>query len=155
MQQGLMQFRDRLQRLSAEVPNLLCEMADREGQYVVKRAKEICTKENIGNTGQYREGFHSDPPQYDGRHISVRVYNGVDYAEYLEYGFRSHWVPGEWEGNTFVYMPGYTDGGMYVGPKGGYVRGHYVFHRALAMQKQSYERRMRHALSQKIAEKLR
>ena len=65
------------------------------------------------------------------RKYIVRFYNPLDYAGHLEHGFRSHFVPGHWEGFTCVYNRDDPEGGMFVGPKGGYVRGHFTMKRAV------------------------
>ncbi|EHQ92144.1 HK97 gp10 family phage protein [Desulfosporosinus youngiae] len=33
----------------------------------------------------------------------IEIFNNLEYASFVEYGFRSHWVPGHWEGNKFIY----------------------------------------------------
>ena len=63
------------------------------------------------------------------------------YAKHLEYGFRSHFVPGYWAGHTFVYQPGFP-GGMYVGPYNGFVNGHFTLRRAIRRTKQTQDARL-------------
>ena len=114
-------------------------------------------KDGIVNNGTYRMNFHAgdkalslgaNEKAYDGGKIrrsgplySIDVYNNLDYAKHLEYGFRSHFVPGYWAGHTFVYQPGFP-GGMYVGPYNGFVNGHFTLRRAIRRTKQTQDARL-------------
>lgn len=89
-----------------------------------------------------------------GTSYKIDVYNNLDYAKHLEYGFRSHFVPGYWEGHTFVYQPGFP-GGMYVGPYNGFVRGHFTLMRAIRRTKQTQDARLQRKQDKIIREGLR
>ena len=118
-----------------DAPEFFNQMAVTVGQWAVKIAKEICRDEHISrslhnSSGQYAAAFHSGTRAIrHGNAYKIDVYNNLDYAKHLEYGFRSHFVPGYWIGSSFIYQPGFP-GGMYVGPKGGFVPGHFVLTRA-------------------------
>lgn len=118
------------QTLVKMMPELMEQLAVGEGVHAVSEAKRICKQEDIVNTGNYRNSWQSDKKAVRNGHVySVRVSNNSDYATHLEYGFRSHFVPGHWDGTSFVYVRGAKEG-MYVGPRGGVVLGHYTLQRA-------------------------
>lgn len=141
----LEEFQRKLAALKEQVPEFMRALALGEGVHAASEARRICKAEGIVDTGNYRENWHAGDRRVGtrskdvsdgckvrvrGKTYSIDVYNNAEYAKPLEYGFRSHFVPGRWEGNTFVYQPGFP-GGMYVGPKGGYVRGRFVLRRAV------------------------
>ena len=101
----------------------------------------------------------SRPKRY-GKKLQIDVYNNIKYASELEHGFRSHFVPGEWEGETFVYKefkPGADDnpdGGMYVGPKGGFVKGHWVMKRAIRNTKATQDARLKRKIENILTDRL-
>ena len=123
----LVQWIGQLETLKGDVPEIMGKIAVGEGVYAVKQARRICTddmsepkrqKTGVVNTGAYRRNWKADKTaRRSGRKFIVRFYNGLDYASHLEYGFRSHFVPGHWEGHTFVYNRDDPEGGMFVGPK--------------------------------------
>lgn len=126
-------FTAQLQALKDDIPEIMDTIAVGEGVYAVKQARLICKNDSpdIVNTGDYRRNWKSDRrARRSGKKHIVRFYNPLDYAGHLEHGFRSHFVPGHWEGFTFVYNRDDPEGGMFVGPKGGYVRGHFTMKRA-------------------------
>lgn len=128
----LTQLQRQLQKLRDDVPIIMEKLAAEEGLYAKNQARKICKEDNIVNTGNYRQNFKSGLKALrKGANYTIDVYNNLDYAKHLEYGFRSHFVPGHWEGNTFVYQKNDPLGGMYVGPVGGYVPGHYTLRRAV------------------------
>lgn len=127
-------FTAQLQALKDDIPEIMDTIAVGEGVYAVKQARLICKNDSpdIVNTGDYRRNWKSDRrARRSGKKYIVRFYNPLDYAGHLERGFRSHFVPGHWEGFTFVYSRNDPEGGMFVGPKGGYVRGHFTMKRAV------------------------
>lgn len=157
----LQAFTTALQMLQADVPEMLNQLAVGEGAYAARQARDICKQEpGLINTGQYRLGFKAGTTaRRSGRAYQIDVYNGVDYAKHLEYGFRSHFIPGKWEGNTFVYIPGYKPpkgepAGMYVGPPGGYVRGRYVMKRAVLRTKKTQEARLKRKMQRMVQDRL-
>lgn len=130
----LVQWIGKLEQLTADIPDIMSQIVVGEGVYAVERARLICTNDSpdIVNTGDYRRNWKSDQTaKHAGRRFIVRFYNPLDYAGHLEHGFRSHFVPGHWEGHTFVYNRDDPEGGMFVGPKGGYVRGRFTMKRAV------------------------
>ena len=144
-----------MHRLQDNLPEILQEIAVGEGVYARDQARKICTQEKIVNLGDYRRNWQSDSiAKKSGKGYYVRFFNPLEYALHLEYGFRSHFVPGHWEGNTFVYQPGDSEGGMYVGPYGGRVPGHFVMKKAtertLATQQARVSRKLLAALDKRI-----
>ena len=130
----LVQWIGKMEALKDDVPDIMSQIAVGEGVYAVKQARLICKTDtpDIVNTGDYRRNWKSDKTaRRSGKKYIVRFYNPLEYASHLEHGFRSHFVPGHWEGNTFVYNRDDPEGGMFVGPKGGYVRGHFTMKRAV------------------------
>lgn len=99
----------------------------------------------------YRRNWKSDQTaKRAGRRFIVRFYNPLDYAGHLEHGFRSHFVPGHWEGHTFVYNRDDPEGGMFVGPKGGYVRGRYTMKRAVKRTLDTQQARVSRKITREI-----
>lgn len=83
----------------------MVSLAVGEGRYARDQARKICKEENIVNTGDYRRNFKSGTKAIRaGNSYKIDVFNNLDYAKPLEYGFRSHFVPGHWEGNSFKYQ---------------------------------------------------
>lgn len=161
-------FRERVEKLRSEIPAIMEQLVVGEGVYAVRQARLICKEDGVVNNGTYRMNFHAgssalmDPgrSEYDGSGVrrsgnayKIDVYNNLDYAKHLEYGFRSHFVPGYWEGHTFVYQPGFP-GGMYVGPYNGFVGGHFTLRRAVRRTKQTQDARLKRKMDKIIKERL-
>ena len=164
----LLAFEERLAGLRDRVPEIMERLIVGEGGYAVGNARRICKEDHIVNNGTYRLNFHSgdkalgyggageydgSAPRRSGNTYKIDVYNNLDYAKHLEYGFRSHFVPGHWEGHTFVYQPGFP-GGMYVGPNNGFVQGHFTLRRAVRRTKQTQDARLRRKTDRIIREGL-
>ncbi len=153
----LIQYIGGLQALTDEVPEIMSKIAVGEGVYAVKQARLICTTDvpDIVNTGDYRRNWKSDKTaRRSGKRYIVRFYNPLEHASHLEHGFRSHFVPGHWEGNTFVYNRNDPEGGMFVGPKGGYVRGHFTMKRAAKKTKDSQRARVSRKITREINKRM-
>lgn len=151
------EMRKRMEALADDMPKIMEQLVIGEGVYAVTQARRICKEEGIVNNGTYRMNFHTgnrasapsiSAEAYDGKRIRqkgsnyfIDVYNNLDYAQHLEHGFRSHFVPGYWQGHTFVYQPGFP-GGMYVGPYNGFVPGHFVLRRAIRRTKLTSDARI-------------
>ena len=140
---ALLEFRDKLEKLKDNAPAVMEEIAIGEGVYAVKQARLICKNEKIVDSGAYRmnwhtgtagtdkanaEGYDGTAPKNKGKYVEIDIYNNLDYAKHLEFGFRSHFVPVKYLSNH--YRKQFPDG-MYVGEPGGYVRGKYVMKRAV------------------------
>lgn len=153
---GITAERKRMEALLRDMPDIMSQLVVGEGVYAVKQARSICKEDGIVNNGTYRMNFHTgsctaaDPgsQEYDGSPVKhsgatyrIDVYNNLDYAQHLEHGFRSHFVPGYWDGHTFVYQPGFP-GGMYVGPYNGFVNGHFTLRRAIRRTEQTQDARL-------------
>lgn len=146
-----------LETLKDDVPEIMSQIAVGEGQYAVRKARLICKNDSpdIVNTGDYRRNWKSDKTaRRSGKRYIVRFYNPLDYASHLEHGFRSHFVPGHWEGNTFVYNRDDPEGGMFVGPKGGYVRGHFTMKRAAKLTKDTQQARVSRKITREINKRM-
>ena len=150
----LVQYIENLKALrDTGLPDIMSEIAVGEGLFAVGEARKICKNDvpDIVNNGDYRRNWKSDKTaKRSGKRYIVRFYNALDYAGHLEHGFRSHFVPGHWEGNTFVYNPDDPEGVMFVGPKGGYVRGRFVLRRAVKRTKDTQYARVNRKIDKAI-----
>lgn len=150
----LVQYIEKLKELKANgIPDIMSEIAVGEGVFAVGEARKICKNDvpDIVNNGDYRRNWKSDKTaNRSGNRYIVRFYNPLDYAGHLEYGFRSHFVPGHWEGNAFVYNRDDPEGGMFVGPKSGYVRGHFTMRRAVKRTKDTQQARVSRKIDRAI-----
>lgn len=151
----LIAFRNALQEIRDDMPKIMDKLVVGEGVYAAGQAKKIATDQKVVNLGEYRRSFHADEKaQRSGDWYRISFFNNADYAKHLEYGFRSHFVPGHWEGKTFVYNPGDPEGGMYVGPRGGYVNGHFVFRLAVRRTKDTKDARLKRKLNKELRDRL-
>ena len=136
----LLAFQNQIQALKDDIPEIMDSLA---------------VGENIVNTGDYRRNFKSGTKAIRaGNSYKIDVFNNLDYAKPLEYGFRSHFVPGHWEGNSFKYQRNDPDGGMYVGPAGGYVRGHFTLRRAIRRTKTTQAARLNRKMDRIIRQRM-
>ena len=150
-------FQSQLENLKNDVPEIMDKIAVGEGDYAKKQARLICTTDapDIVNTGDFRRNWKSSrKAQRAGNGYIVRLYNPLDYASHIEHGFRSHFVPGHWDGNTFVYNRNDPEGGMFVGPKGGYVRGRFVMKRAVKRTKDTQRARVDRKIQREINKRI-
>ena len=151
----LLAFQNQIQALKDDIPEIMDSLAVGEGRYARDQARKICKEENIVNTGDYRRNFKSGTKAIRaGNSYKIDVFNNLDYAKPLEYGFRSHFVPGHWEGNSFKYQRNDPDGGMYVGPAGGYVRGHFTLRRAIRRTKATQAARLNRKMDRIIRQRM-
>lgn len=151
----LVAFQNQLQALENDIPEIMDQLAVGEGRYARDQARKICKEEGIVNTGDYRRNFKSGTKAIRaGRTYKIDVFNNLDYAKPLEYGFRSHFVPGHWEGSSFVYQKNDPEGGMFVGPPGGFVRGHFTLLRAVKRTKTTQAARLNRKMDRIIKDRL-
>lgn len=151
----LVAFQAQLQALENDIPEIMDQLAVGEGRYARDQARKICKEESIVNTGNYRRNFKSGTKAIRaGRAYKIDVFNNLDYAKPLEYGFRSHFVPGHWEGSSFVYQRNDPEGGMFVGPPGGFVRGHFTLLRAVKRTKTTQAARLNRKMDRIIKDRL-
>lgn len=128
-----------LEALQNDIPEIMDRLAVEEGEYARDQAVLICQRKNIHRTGHYMRGFDLGRRAIRaGKNYKIDVFNNVEYAKHLEYGFRGHWVPGRWEGKSFVYMKGYREGGMYVK----FTPGHLVLTTAVENTKKTQDARL-------------
>lgn len=151
----LVAFQNQLQALENDIPEIMDQLAVGEGRYARDQARKICKEEGVVNTGDYRRNFKSGTKAIRaGRAYKIDVFNNLDYAKPLEYGFRSHFVPGHWEGSSFVYQKNDPEGGMFVGPPGGFVRGHFTLLRAVKRTKTTQAARLNRKMDRIIKDRL-
>lgn len=151
----LVAFQNQLQALENDIPEIMDQLVVGEGRYARDQARKICKEEGIVNTGDYRRNFKSGTKAIRaGRAYKIDVFNNLDYAKPLEYGFRSHFVPGHWEGSSFVYQKNDPEGGMFVGPPGGFVRGHFTLLRAVKRTKTTQAARLNRKMDRIIKDRL-
>lgn len=151
----LVAFQNQLQALENDIPEIMDQLAVGEGRYARDQARKICKEEGIVNTGDYRRNFKSGTKAIRaGRAYKIDVFNNLDYSKPLEYGFRSHFVPGHWEGSSFVYQKNDPEGGMFVGPPGGFVRGHFTLLRAVKRTKTTQAARLNRKMDRIIKDRL-
>lgn len=176
---ALVKYQKGLEKVAEELPRIMGELVVGEGVVAVKHARNLCEARKVDNTSRYKRSFHTGDsalgyegaamqdgsrPKVSGTVYRTDFYNNVDYASDLEYGFRSHFVPGHWEGDTFVYQPKDPAGGMWVGPrhtknaKGekveGRVPGKFVFRDAMKNTALTRGPRLQRKFERKIAEAL-
>ncbi len=124
-------WREHILAAAVGLPAEAARMANGEGRYAREKAAAVCGQKKAVDTGRYRDGFAAADCVTSGRAgngmYTIRFFNDVEYAVYLEYGFRSHFVPE-------AYLAGSASGkgGIFVGEKGGYVPGRFVFREACA-----------------------
>ena len=151
----LVAFQAQLQALENDIPEIMDQLVVGEGRCARDQARKICKEEGIVNTGDYRRNFKSGKKAIRaGRAYKIDVFNNLDYSKPLEYGFRSHFVPGHWEGSSFVYQKNDPEGGMYVGPPGGFVRGHFTLLRAVKRTKTTQAARLNRKMDRIIKDRL-
>lgn len=158
-------FRDRLESMKKDAPKIVEELVIGEGVYAVKQARSIAKNEKMVDTGQYRMNFHTgnranpesaskkehdgSNPRKNGNTYQIDVYNNIDYAKHLEYGFRAHYVPPK-------YLSGYWKdrfpNGLTVGGKKGYVPGKYVLKRAVKRTQETQQARLSRKWNAKVKE---
>lgn len=92
------------------------------GNLAIRKTK----RRTPSNTGNLRRNWKATSVKKVGSFYIIDIYNNVEYASFVENGFRAHWVPGRWEGNVFVYDREAKEG-MYVGKgSGGWVEGKFM-----------------------------
>ena len=122
----LVRFADNLRRAEQGMPELKRQIIVGEGVYAVRQAKQICKDEEIIDTGNYRNNFHTDPnPVITPSSARIDVHNGADYASHLEYG---HLVVSRGGGSLHARRRAAMEGGKFV-------RGKYVLTRAMQRTK--------------------
>lgn len=77
------------------------------------------------NTGLLMNSWTIGAITKNGDVYEVEVYTDIEYASFVEKGFRAHFVPGYWKGKQFIYDPN-ADTGMHVGKPGGWVQGKFM-----------------------------
>ena len=160
----LEKFQENLEALKEDAPEIIEELVIGEGVYAVGQARRIAKAEKIVDTGAYRMNWHTGnraTPAYEGKEYDgskprkngtsyqIDVYNNIDYAKHLEYGFRSHYVPPQ---HLSGYYKKRFPKGLYVGPAGGYVRGKYVLKRAIRRTETTQNARLTRKWGAKVKE---
>ena len=161
----LEKFRDNLEALKEDAPEIIEELVVGEGVYAVGQARRICKAEGIVDTGAYRMNWHTgnrannpgasrmehdgSKPRQSGKTYQIDVYNNLDYAKHLEYGFRSHYVPPQHLSGKYKKK---FPKGFYVGPPGGYVKGKFVLKRAINRTETTQTARLSRKWNRKVKE---
>lgn len=179
---GLLKFKQALEDMKDEAPAIIEELVVGEGVYAARQAKRICKMKKIKDTDSYRLNWHcgnkavpawesetehdGNPPKKSGTTYKIDVYNNLDYASHLEYGFRSHFVPIKYFNSSFVarYMAknGLKEApaGIYVSGKKhnnggpGYVKGFYVLDEAIKRTEITQQARLSLKWNKKVKEYL-
>ena len=145
---GLSNFGKALVALQADLPEIMDKLVVEEGLFAVKQARRICTEENIVSSNAYRSNFMCGTKAIRvGSNYKIDVFNNLDYAKPLEYGFRGHFVPGHWDGKSFVYQPKDPQGGMFVRSL---IPGHYTLERAVNATKRTQNARLQRRFEQEL-----
>lgn len=120
---GLRDMRDRFQNAldNKVVNNFIIELLQELANIVLGKTK----RRTPSNTGNLRRNWKIGNVKHSGDYFIIEIYNDTEYASFVENGFRGHFVPGHWEGKVFVYNKN-EKGGMYVGPKDGWVEGRFM-----------------------------
>lgn len=79
--------------------------------------------------------------------MEIKCLQMSPYAKPLEYGFRGHFVPGHWDGKSFVYQPKDPQGGMFVHSL---IPGHYTLERAVNATKRTQNARLQRRFEQEL-----
>ena len=82
----LERFARQLERAGRDMNNVRREIIQKEAQSVVTRAKLICKKENIWDTGNLCRSFHAQNAVVSGNTASCVVGNDMEYASHVEFG---------------------------------------------------------------------
>lgn len=66
------------------------------------------------NDGHLRDRWELSDVMRKGDELIVVLFNPKLYASFVEEGHMqySRWVPGYWDGDVFIYVPGYKEDGM-------------------------------------------
>ena len=95
----------------------------------LRRGWTAKTEAEAESGGQNKDGVayaKSLPVARSGNEFIIEITNPVHYASYVEYGHRQQpgrFIPGEWQGDRFVYDPD-AEGGMVL--KNTWVKGRYM-----------------------------
>lgn len=111
------------------IQDFIKEMANRALRMIKKRAREMSAGKS--STGALKDRWYVSEIKKVGDEYSVEIYCPMEYASYVEYGFRSHFVPGYWSGDHFVYDRDYKPtseepAGMWVGKGKPWVEGKFI-----------------------------
>lgn len=114
-------LKDKLGHAQAELDKFMREFLLEMAMRALRKTK----KRTPVGSGDLRRKWAVGDVVKVGDCYQVEIYNPLEYASYVEYGFRAHFVPGYWSGNNFVYDRNSKEG-MYVGEKGGWVEGRFM-----------------------------
>lgn len=143
----LKRFADRFEKMANEelVEQFIREALLEIGKKLIAKTK----RKTPVNTGLLRNSWQIGNIERQGDEYVVEVYTDLEYASFVENGFRAHWVPGEWKGKQFVYDPD-AKTGMQVGKKGAWVPGKFM----MTISKNEIEREMPRYIQRKQLELL-
>ena len=113
-----------MRMMKADWQRFMLRFAAQIGEYALKRLVE---RTPSSGTGGLREAWSVESVELTAAGARVALHNAMEYASYVNDGFKAHFVPGHWEGNEFVYHPDDPEGGMFVGGrKGDFVPGRHM-----------------------------
>ena len=142
---GLRDMRDRFQDALDDkvVDDFIIQLLQDLANIVIRKTK----RRTPSSTGNLKRNWKIGNVKHSGNYFIIEIYNNTEYASFVENGFRSHWVPGHWEGNVFVYKRNEKTG-MYVGSKDGWVEGKFM----LKISIKEVENQMPRIIDQKTTE---
>jgi len=132
----------KLENLGADIQQEAKRALQIEGQKIRRDAIKLSPV----NTGYLRGSWYTNVIKRTSEGWEKEVGNSSEYASFIEKGFRSHFVPGYWVGNSFAYDRN-AGKGMFVGGKQNtFVQGKYMLEKAT----QPSERRVYNYLNRRI-----
>ena len=91
------QFNKAMQETEGVIPQIFEKVAKKAALKFVNEAKEITNKERLVDTGSYKRNWTGDVSNPAKKFWTVKGFNPMNYASYLEYGHRLQ-NGGRWEG---------------------------------------------------------
>lgn len=113
----LANFKDLQKQHEVFIRNFLVEM----GMRAIVQTKKLTPVD----TGNLRNNWELSQAYRKGDELYILLFNPTEYASFIEDGHmqRSRWVPGEWQGDRFEYIPGAKTGMML---KEKWIPGHHM-----------------------------
>lgn len=146
MKNDLEKLAKNFEKLTKDIPKIMEELAVGEGVRIVDEAKKITDEEKIYRPRNYKRSWHSDDKaKVSGDTYAVEAGNTAEYTEWIEKGFKRHFVPGYWEDNIFVY-----DRNSKTGAAFGPMKGRWVLKRASDKAAATRKARLERNVNKKI-----
>ena len=132
----------KLEQLGADIQQEAKMALQIEGQKIIRDAIRLTPV----NTGYLRGSWYTNAIKRSADGWEKEVGNSSEYASFIEKGFRSHFVPGYWVGNSFAYDRNAGTGMFVGGKKNRFIQGKYMLEKAT----QPTERRIYQYLNRRI-----